>query len=153
MLEDAINKDLKSALLAGDKTLATTLRGLKSSLLYAKIAANSRDVGIADDQIVVVLQKEAKKRQESADLYRKGGNEEKAIAELEEKRVIERYLPRQLTESEVTNLVVKAIADLDAKGLSAMGAVIGQVKQEASGAADGALIARIAKEHLSGMAG
>lgn len=149
MLEDQINQDLKTALLAGDKTLATTLRGLKSSLLYTKIANNTRDRAMTDGEVVAVLQKEARKRQESADLYRQGGSEEKAQAELQEKAVIGKYLPAQLSEEEIIKLVDSAIADLGAQGPSAMGAVIGKVKQVTAGGADGALIARIAKERLT----
>ena len=149
MLEDRLNQDLKAALLGGDKTLATTIRGLKSSLLYAKIATSARDRAMTDDEVVAVLQKEAKKRQESADLYKQGGSNEKAAAELAEKAVIERYLPAQLSEDDIAKLVDEAIAELGAQGLSAMGPVIGKVKQQTGGSADGSVIARIVKERLS----
>jgi len=149
MIEDRLNQDLKTALLAGDKTTATTLRGLKSALLYAKIASVSRERPMTDPEAIAVLQKEAKKRQESADLYRQGGNAERADAELQEKTIIEKYLPAQLTEIEITKLVDEAIAALGAQGMAAMGAVIAQVKERSAGSADGALIARIAKERLS----
>jgi len=149
MLEDRINQDLKAALLAGDKMLATTLRGLKSSLLYAKIAAGSRDQTMSNDAIISVLQKEAKKRQESADLYIQGGNKERADAELAEKHVIEQYLPAQLSEAEVVARVDEVITELGVNNVASMGAVIGKVKQLTGGAADGAFIARIVKERLS----
>lgn len=149
MLEDKINQDLKAALLGGDKVLATTLRGLKSSLLYAKIANGSRDQQMTDDSVVSVLQKEAKKRQESADLYRQGGNNERAEAELQEKAVIERYLPAQLSEEEIQALVDEAIATAGGPEKATMGAVIGQVKQRSAGAADGSVIARIVRERLA----
>lgn len=149
MLEDKINQDLKAALLGGDKVLATTLRGLKSSLLYAKIANNSRDQQMPDEAIISVLQKEAKKRQESADLYSQGGNDERAAAELQEKMVIERYLPAQLSDEEVGRLVDDAIAAAGGPEKAAMGAIIGQVKQRSGGAADGGVIARIVRDRLS----
>ena len=148
MLEDKINQDLKAALLGGDKVLATTLRGLKSSLLYAKIAGNSRDQQMPDEAIIAVLQKEAKKRQESADLYRQGGNSERAEAELQEKTVIERYLPTQLSDEAIEKLVDEAITAAGGSERAAMGAVIGQVKQRSAGAADGSVIARIVRERL-----
>lgn len=148
MLEDKINQDLKVALLGGDKVLATTLRGLKSALLYAKIASNSRDKVMPDEEVIAVLQKEAKKRQESADLYIQGGNHERAEAELAEKTVIGRYLPAQLTDEEVAKMVDEAIAALAGSGQPTMGAVIGIVKTRAAGRADGALIARIVKDRL-----
>jgi len=152
MLEDKINQDLKSALLGGDKVLATTLRGLKSSLLYAKIANNSRDKAMSDEEVIAVFQKEAKKRQESADLYLQGGNHERAEAELVEKAVISKYLPSQLADEEVAKLVDAAIATLTSSGQPTMGAVIGIVKAQAAGRADGAVIARIAKDRLESRA-
>lgn len=147
MLEDKINQDLKAALLAGDKPLATTLRGLKSSLLYVKIANQSRDQAMSDEAVIAVFQKEAKKRQESADLYLKGGNAERADAELREKAVIESYLPRQLSEQELALKVDEAIAEAGIDNAQ-MGPVIAKVKHLTGGAADGALIARLVRERL-----
>jgi uncharacterized protein len=87
-IKEQIDRDLKAAMLGGDKVLTTTLRGLKSAILYAEVASNQREAGLPDNEIVNLLGKEAKKRQESADLYRQGGNNEKAEAELAEKSVI-----------------------------------------------------------------
>src|ERR671929_50955 len=97
-LKERIDQDLKQAMLAGDKTLVTTLRGLKSAILYAEVAKGSRDKGLSDEEVVEILTKEAKKRQESADMYSQGGSAEKAEAELTEKTVIEKYLPAQLSD-------------------------------------------------------
>lgn len=148
MLKDRINQDLKQALLAGDKVLATTLRGLKSTILYAEVAKGERDSGLADDEIIMLLAKEAKKRQESADLFAQGGNHEKSQAELTEKAVIEQYLPKQLTDEELSSIVDQVIKDLNPTGPQAMGQVIGQVKQEAGAGADGSRIASLVKERL-----
>jgi len=149
MLTARIDQDLKTALLAGDKVLATTLRGLKSVILYAEVAQGVRGVGLPDDQIIVLLSKEAKKRQESADLYKQGGNEERATAELTEKKVIETYLPAQMSEEELVAAVDAAILQLGASGTAAMGQVIGLVKQKTAGQADGARIAQLVKERLA----
>ncbi|MET0779310.1 MAG: GatB/YqeY domain-containing protein, partial [Candidatus Saccharimonadales bacterium] len=89
MLKQRIDQDLKVALLGGNKVLATTLRGLKSVILYAEVAKGVRDEGLGDDEIITLLAKEAKKRQESADLYEQGGSPERARLELDEKTVIE----------------------------------------------------------------
>lgn len=148
-LKERIDADLKSAMLAGQKDQATTLRGLKSAILNAEIAANKRDAGLADDEVINVLRKEAKKRQESADLYIQGGNNERAEAELAEKRIIGNYLPAQLSEEEIAALVDKVIAETGASGIPAMGQVIGAVKQRAGAAADGAVIARVVKGKLA----
>ena len=148
MLKARIAQDFKAALLAGDKTLATTLRSIKSAILYAEVAQGARDQGLSDEEIVTLLTKEAKKRQESADLYKQGGNIEKAEAELAEKRVIESYLPKQLTDDELIALIDAVIEELGASGTAAMGQVIGVVKQRTAGQADGARIARLVKQQL-----
>lgn len=148
MLKARIDQDLKSALLAGDKVLATTLRGLKSAILYAEVAKGSRGQGLDDDEIIALFSKEAKKRQESADLYKQGGNEEKAAAELAEKQVIEGYLPQQLSDDELVAIIDAAIKENDASGPAAMGKVIGAVKQKTAGQADGARIAQLVKQQL-----
>jgi len=147
-IEERLEQDIKTALLAGESTTAMTLRGLKASLLNVKVAEGKRETGLGDDQVITIFAKEAKKRQESADLYKQGGNQEKASAELTEKALIETYLPAQLSEDEITKLVDEAIAQTGASGPAGMGQVIGQVKAKAGAAADGALIARIAKEKL-----
>jgi len=147
-LEQKIQDDLKTALLAGNKTDAETLRGLRAALLTVKIEQGKRDEGLDDQAVVAVLAKEAKKRQESADLYVQGGNQEKADAELAEKALIEKYLPAQLSEDEITKLVDEAIGTTDASGPQAMGHVIGTVRAKAGAAADGSVIARIVKERL-----
>jgi uncharacterized protein len=149
MLKQRIDQDLKTALLAGDKVLATTLRGLKSVILYAEVAKGEREQGLPDDEIVALLSKEAKKRQESADLYKQGGNEEKAAAELTEKAVIEKYLPAQLSDEELGKVIDEVIAATGGTGPQAMGQVIGGVKQKVGASADGSRIALMVKERLS----
>ena len=149
MLKTQIDQDLKSALLAGDKTLTTTLRGLKSVILYAEVAKGAREQGLSDDEIVMLLTKEAKKRQESADLYRQGGNEEKALAELSEKQVIEKYLPAQLSVEEIGKVIDQVISELGVTTMQGMGQVIGTVKAKVGASADGAVVAKLVKERLS----
>lgn len=147
-IKQQIEKDLKSAMLAGDKILVTTLRGLKSAILYQEVAEGKREEGLPEDKVLSLLQKEAKRRQESADLYAQGGNSEKQQAELAEKKVIEQYLPAQLDESEVVRLVDEAISKIGAEQKN-MGQIIGHVRSASGGNADGALIARLVKERLS----
>lgn len=148
MLKQRLEQDLKQALLAGDKDRALVLRSLKSAILYVEVAKGARDEGLPDEEIISVLAKEAKKRQESADLYNQGGNEEKAKAELAEKAIIEEYLPAAMSDEELILLVDNVIAELGASGPQAMGQVIGAVKQKAGSSADGARIAQLVKERL-----
>jgi uncharacterized protein YqeY len=147
-IKQRIDADLKAAMLGGDKTLANMLRGLKSAILYVEVAKGSRESGLSDAETIEVLSKEAKKRQESIDLYKQGGNEERAAAELAEKQAIEQYLPPQLSEEELAGIIDRAIQDTGAQGMQAMGQVIGAVKQQTAGQADGATIARLVKERL-----
>jgi hypothetical protein len=148
MLKQQLEQDVKKALLAGEKELATTLRGLKSVILYAEVAKGLREEGLGDEEIISLFSKEAKKRQESADLYKKGGNEARAAAELAEKAIIEAYLPQQLSDEELAAIVDGVIAELGVSGPQAMGQVIGQVKQKSANQADGARIAQLVKQRL-----
>lgn len=149
MLKTQLDQDLKAALVGGDKTLAITLRGLKSVILYAEVAKGSREEGLSDEEIIVLFTKEAKKRQESADLYKKGGNEERAQAELDEKKVIEGYLPQQMSDDELKQIVEDVVGELGATSMQSMGQVIAGVKQKAGATADGSRIAIMVKERLS----
>lgn len=147
-IKQQLDQDLKTAMLAGDKVLVTTLRGLKAAILNAEVAENARDAGLAEDKVISLLQKEAKRRQESADLFAQGGNSEKAEAELKEKAVIEAYLPAQMSEAELSTLIDAVIAQTGASGMQMMGQVIGAVKAKAGASADGGTIARLVKEKL-----
>ena len=149
MLEQRLEREIKAAMLAHDSVTVTTLRGLKAVLLSAKIASGTRDQTMPDAQIIDIFVKEAKKRQESAVLYKQGGNQAKANAELTEKALIESYLPAKLSDAELTKLIDESVAELKATDMKSMGAVIADVKIKAAGAADGALIAQIVKQRLS----
>lgn len=148
MLEQRIEQDIKTALLGGDALRVTTLRNMKSALLYVKVAEGKRDTGLTDEEVLPVLGKEAKKRQESADLYLQGGDQTRADQELAEKKIIEEYLPAQLSEDEISKIVDEVIASSGASGMAAMGQVMGQVKAKTGAAADGSLIAKLVKERL-----
>lgn len=147
-IKDQLEDDIKQAMRAGDSTLVTTLRGLKSAIQYAEVAAGTQ--GSNDDNAVIaVLGKEAKKRQESAELYKQGGNKDRAEAELAEKAVIDKYLPEQMSETDLEPIVEAVIKETGATDMAQMGQVIGMVRDRTKGQADGSLIARLVKEKLS----
>lgn len=148
-MQEQIEKDLKEALLAGDKQKAETLRTIKSALQNEAIAQGARDSGLSDDQIQKILAREAKKRQEAADLYQKGGAADRAEKEMAEKTIIDSYLPEQLSEEEVAKTVDEEIAKAGNPTMQDMGRIIGAVRGRLSGQADGALIAKLVKEKLS----
>lgn len=148
-LKSRIEQDLKTALLEGDKLRVSTLRTVKSAILYIEVEKGARDKGLDDQTIVSILNKEAKKRQESVDLYKKGGEEARAEQELKEKAIIENYLPTALSETQINELVDIVLREMDKHSPQAMGVAIAQVKERSNGAADGATIARLVKDKLA----
>lgn len=144
MILGKIEQDLKKAMLAGNKDAVSTLRGVKSALQYAQVGKPV----LEEAQIIAVLQKEAKKRQEAADLYAQAGNVANQQKELAEKTLIEEYLPAQLSEVELNKIIDEAIVEMGGAEAKNMGQIIGAVKAKTSGAAEGAAIARLVKERL-----
>jgi uncharacterized protein len=149
LLKERIDEDLKQALLAGDKTLASTLRLLKSAILYAEVDKRGKGEAPTEEDITNLLFKEAKKRQESADLYKQAGSSEREQAELAEKQIIEAYLPKQLADEEINEVIRKVINELGGADKQKMGQIIGMVKQRTGGSAGGATIAKLVNEALS----
>lgn len=146
--QEQIDKDLKQAMLAGNKELVSILRGLKSAILYEEVAQNKRNEGLPEQTVVTILQKEAKKRQESADMYLQGGDSDRAEKEKRELEVIKAYLPQMMSEEEVASLVDTVIQENPEVDKSKMGLLISEVKSRCKGRAEGALIARLVKERL-----
>ncbi len=149
MIKQQIETDLKTALLAGDKERALALRNIKSAILYEEVAKSAREDGLPEADVQRILTKEAKKRQESADLYVQGGNQERADAELAEKAIIEAYLPEQLTEDQIRQLVDQVVEEQGGVSKETMGKTIAAVKEKSGGSADGALVARLVKDHIA----
>jgi len=148
-MQEQLDKDLKQALLSGDKAKAETLRTVKSVLLNEAISQGARETGLSDELVQKLLAKESKKRQEAADLYQKGGAADRAAAELAEKAIIDSYLPEQMDESQVAVIVDEEVAKAGNVSLADMGRIIGAVRGRIGSTADGALIARLVKEKLS----
>lgn len=148
-MQDRLEGDLKNAMLGGDKVRVEVIRGLKNAIQYEAVAQNASDKKLNDEQIQKVLAREAKKRQEAADIYQKAGEAERANAELAEKKIIEEYLPDQLDEAAILSLVKEQIAAAGTPSTADMGKIIGAVKQKAGAGADGATVARLVKENLS----
>lgn len=148
-LKSQIENDVKAALLSGDRFRADVLRGLKAVILNEEVAQNKRDEGLDDSVIEQLIAREVKKRLDSVQQYEAAGRPELAEAEQAEAKVIEAYLPEQLSEEEVRVVVDEIIAVLGASGPQAMGQVIGAVKGKLGNTADGGTIARLVKEALS----
>lgn len=148
-LKDTIQDDIKAALLGGDRVAGETLRNLKAAILNEEVAQGKRDKGLTDEEVEKIIAREVKKRNESVSIYEQNGRPELADIERREAEVISRYLPEQLGEDEIREVVKSKVAELGASGPQEMGQVIGAVKQQLGNSADGALVARIVKETLN----
>lgn len=148
VLKDRINADLKTAMIARDTVKTQTLQGLKSAILYEEVAKKLRETGLDEAQIEQVVAREAKKRDEAAEMFEKGGNAASAEKERTEKEILNVYLPEQLGEDEILKIVKEVIADVKPDGVRDMGRVIGAVKAKVGNTADGALVAKLVKESL-----
>lgn len=147
-----INDDFKVARINGDKQRSLVLSTLKSSILNFAIDAKKKDSidSLEDQEIEQIIQKEIKNRVESAAIYKKAGRDDLASNELAEVDIMKAYLPKQMSDDELTAIVEKVISvahcDGDPKSL---GVVITNVKKQVGSAADGARIANFAKKLLS----
>lgn len=147
-LKDRLNQDIKTAMLARDSFLSDTLKGLKAAIQNQEIADKKREEGLSDNEIESLFARESKKREEAAVLYAKGGNEEMAAKERSEKDIIMKYLPKQLTEQEVSVIVDEVIHEIGAVDMKDMGRTIGVIKGKVGNTVDGALVAQLVKSKL-----
>ena len=146
-LEEKINADLKTAMLAKEEATVRALRAVKSALLLAKTSGGGTVT--ADDEIKM-LQKLVKQRKESVDIYKTQNREDLAKTEIEEIAVIEKYLPAQLSEEQVRAELNEIIASTGAKGPSDLGKVMGAASKKFAGRADNKLVSQLVKDLLSG---
>ena len=147
-LKDTINADLKAAMIARDTLKAQTLQGLKAAILNEEVAKKVREIGLDETAIEQVIAREAKKRDEAAELFDRGGNAESAAKERAEKEALMVYLPKPLTEDELGKLIDSVIETMQPSGPQDMGKVIGAVKGQAGSAGEGAIIAKLVREKL-----
>jgi len=147
-LKQQIDSDIKQAMLARNKEELEALRGIKSQILLAETEKGGSG-DIAQDVEMKLLTKAAKQRKESADIFQKEGREDLAKRELLQLDIINRYLPKQLTEAEITDELKKIIATVGAKGPQDMGKVMGIATKQLAGKADGKLISDIVKKLLA----
>lgn len=146
-MEQRIREDLKKAMIAKDETIVSTLRMLISEMTYAKVAKSVES--LSDEDIIAVIQKEAKKRKESIDSFTSGGRPELADKEQVELEILQKYLPEQISDEELTKVVEDSINKLGASQMSDMGKVIGMVMGQVGAKAEGARVSSLVKEKLS----
>ncbi|MEI7806783.1 MAG: GatB/YqeY domain-containing protein [Hyphomicrobiales bacterium] len=150
MLRDDINNALKEAMKAKNERAVSTLRLINSALKNADIEARGAGKGpLSDADLLSLLQKMIKQRQESVELYEKGGRPELAKQESDEIAIITGYLPKQMSEAEMKAAIEAIIKETGAAGIKEMGKVIGALKGKYAGQMDMAKASGIVKGLLS----
>ena len=151
MLRDDINNALKDAMKSGDKLRVSTLRLVNSALKNADIEARGQGKSaLADEDVLSLLQKMIKQRQESVELYDKGGRAELADQERAEIKIISGYLHAQMSETEVKTAIAGVVKDVGAAGMKDMGKVMAALKERYAGKMDFGKASPMVKVLLTG---
>jgi uncharacterized protein YqeY len=148
-LKDRLRTDLTAAMKARDEVRSSTLRMIMTAIGNAEVAGKEK-VELTDEQVVAVLSTEAKKRREAATAFDEGGRTEMADKERAELAVLTDYLPEQLSQEQVADIVARAVEQTGAagEGMKAMGKVMGVVQPQVKGRADGGAVAAEVRRQL-----
>ena len=149
MLKDKIQEDLKQATKARDELRLSVIRMLKSAIQYHEIQKGGAGYEATDEDVIEVIGREVKKRNEAIELYKKGGREELAQKEEKELEILKTYLPEQMSEGEVRKLVEEEIARTGASGMQDMGKVMGSLMPKVKGHADATLVSTLVRKQLA----
>lgn len=147
-LKVQIDGDIKKAMLAKNKEELEALRSIKSLILLAETEKGTSTV-ISSEAENKLLMKAAKQRKEAADIFQQQGRKDLADKELVQLEVISRYLPKQLSEEQISAVIKEAIAEIGAKGPQDMGKVMGIVTKKLAGQADGKVVSELVKKILT----
>ena len=148
-LKDRLNEDLRTAMKGRDELTVSTLRLALAAVRTAEVSgAEARE--LSDDEVLAVLTKEAKKRREAADAFREAGRKELAEKELAEEQALAAYLPKQLSDQELSDLVRSTLAEQGLSGMQSMGPAMKAVQAKAAGRADGRKLADEVRRQLTG---
>lgn len=146
-LTQTIDNDLTEAMKNKDEAKTSVLRMLKSAIHNWQIASKNEP---QDPDILQIIQKEIKSRNDSISMYEKGGRGELAQKEKNEIEILKKYLPEQLSDEVIREKVKAKIAETGASGVQDMGKVMGPIMAEFKGQADGTMVSKIVKEELGG---
>lgn len=150
MLKDRLADDLKNAMRAKDDVRLRTIRSLRAALMEKEIELRKGGVGsLSEEQELAVLQKQAKQRRDSIEQYEKAERQDLSDKEREELDIIEEYLPRQLSDQEIREVIQDVIQSTGAESRADMGKVMGSSMQKLRGRAEGKKVQQIAQELLS----
>lgn len=149
-LAERIQSDLTAAMKARDRDTTATLRMALAAVKNLRVAEGRGGAEPSDEEVLGLLATEAKRRREAAAAYRDAGREELAAKEEAELAIIERYLPAQLGEEELRELIADTVTRTGASGPGDLGKVMGAVMPQVKGRADGKLVNRLVREALGG---
>ncbi|MEY3050817.1 MAG: hypothetical protein RLY31_602 [Bacteroidota bacterium] len=147
-LETRIMEDLKEAMRTKDEAAKRGIRAIKAALLLAKTDGSGEEM--TAEKEIKILQKLVKQRRDSLDIYEQQGREDLAVIEREEIAVIEKYLPQQLDEAALEEILKGILAETGAEGPKDMGKVMGLANKRLAGQAEGRLISTVVKRLLAG---
>ena len=147
-LFDTISDEIKKAMLARDKVRLEALRGVKKEFLEAKTAKGASDE-LSDEAATAILQKMVKQRKDSAEIYTAQGRADLASDELAQLRVIQEFLPQQLSPEELESTVKSIISETGAQSMKDMGKVMGTATKQLAGKAEGRAVSEMVKKLLS----
>lgn len=149
-IKEAILEDLKTSMKAKNTATTMVLRSLKAKILEKEIEERTGGESVlSDEQVIEVLMKAAKQRKESITQFEAGGREDLAEKEKSELAIIDKYLPKMMSEEEVRDVVRDQIAKMNATSMAEMGKVMGALMGRLKGKAEGAMISAVVKDELS----
>lgn len=149
MLKQQLKDELKQAMLAKDTTTTSVLRMVISAISYAEISKGGAGYEATDEDVLAVIEKEAKQHKDSIEQFKSAGRDELIAKETEELAILTKYLPEQMGEDEVRKLVAEAVQQTGATSPADMGKVMGALMPKVKGKADGGLVSRLVKEALT----
>jgi uncharacterized protein YqeY len=148
-LKEKLQNDLTEAMRARDEVRSSTIRMVLTAIKNEEVAGKeARD--LSDAEVITVLSREAKKRREAAEAFEQAGANDRAANEKAEGVIIAEYLPAQLSEAELKDLIASAIAETGATGPQQMGLVMKSIQPKIAGRADGGIVSSLVKAALSG---
>ena len=148
-IKETLRTDLTEAIRGRNEITSSTIRMVLTAITNEEVAGKEARV-LSDDEVIVVLSREAKKRREAADAFRDAGHADRSERETNEGKVITEYLPEQLSEDEVKKIIADAIAETGATGPAGMGLVMKAIQPKVAGKADGGTVSGLVKAALTG---
>ena len=148
-LKEKLQNDLTAAMRARDEVRSGTIRMILTAIKNEEVAGKEARE-LSDAEVITVLSREAKKRREAAEAYEQAGAADRAANEKAEGSIIAEYLPAQLSEQEIKDLIAAAIAETGASGPQQMGLVMKSIQPKIAGKADGGVVSSLVKAALSG---